>query len=92
MVLQVLKHGHHIGRFVRIDHGPDGCINQLVFGTVEVLVHQQVAHAVPGAVVQQQATQHAGLALDGMRRNAQLRELVVVVWHVLSDRGVHLLT
>ena len=43
-----------------------------------IAIHQQVTDAIPCAVVQQQAAQHAGLCLDGMRRNAQLCNLLVV--------------
>jgi hypothetical protein len=46
---------------------PHGREHQLVFVAVEVVVLQQVAHAVPGVVVEQQATEHAGLGFDGMR-------------------------
>ena len=55
----------------------DRRVDQLVLVAVEVAVGQQVADAVPGAVVEQQAAEHALLGLDGMRRDAQLRDLAV---------------
>ncbi|MCY1217862.1 hypothetical protein D9M72_297920 [compost metagenome] len=76
-VLQLLEDRDHVGRLAGIDQPADGRVDQLVLMAVEVAVDQQVAHAVPGAVVQQQAPQHTGFGLDGMRRNAQLRDLAV---------------
>ena len=38
---------------------------------------QQVADAVPGLVVEQQAAEDRLFGLDGMRRDAQLRDLAV---------------
>ena len=52
-------------------------VDQPVLVAVEVGVGEQVADAVPGAVVEQQAAEHALLGLDRMRRDAQLRDLVV---------------
>jgi hypothetical protein len=77
LALQVLKNGDDVGRLAGVDQGADGRVNELVLMAVKVAVHQQITHPVPGAVVQQQAPQHAGLALNGMRGNAQLRNLLV---------------
>ena len=55
----------------------DGGVDQLVLVAVEVAIDQQVAHAIPGHVVQQQAAEHAGLGLYRMRRHAQLGHLAV---------------
>jgi hypothetical protein len=44
---------------------------------VKVFIDQQIADAVPGTVVQQQAAQHAGFAFNGMGRDAELGYLPV---------------
>jgi hypothetical protein len=76
-VLQLLMHRDHIGRAGGVDQRADRGVDQPVLKTVEVAVGQKVADTVPRAVVQQQATQHAGLGFDGVWRNAQLRHLAV---------------
>ena len=48
-----------------------------MFVAVEVAVGEQVTGAVPGAVVEQQATEHTLFGFDRMRRNSQPRDLVV---------------
>ena len=44
---------------------------------VKVSVVDQISDTVPGAVVQQQPTQHTGLGLDRMRGHAQLGDLLI---------------
>ena len=44
------------------------------------------ANPIPGAVVQQQAAQHTGLRFNGVGRNAQLRDLVVLAVAVVYGR------
>jgi hypothetical protein len=75
--LQLLVHRDDIGRFGSIDQRPNGCINQLVFVPVKVVVNQQIPHTVPGTVVQQQAAQNTGLGFNRMRRHAQLSHRVI---------------
>ena len=75
--LQPLIDGDDVGGFGAIDQHANGGINQLVFVAVKILVGEQVADPVPSRVVEQQATQHAGLAFNRMRRNAQLGNLAV---------------
>ena len=75
--LQVFIDRDHIRRFAGVDQRAHRAINQFVLVAVKILVHQQIAHPVPGAVVQQQAAQHAGLAFNGMRGYAQLGYLPV---------------
>ena len=48
-----------------------------MFAAVEVLVGQQVTDAVPGAVVEQQAAQYAGLPFNRMGWNTKLGNLAV---------------
>ena len=74
----MFKHRNHVGRFAAVDQSPDGGVNQTVFVAIEVTVQQYIAHAVPRTVVQEQAAQHAGLPFNGMRRDAQLRNLAVL--------------
>jgi len=76
-VLQVFKHRDHVGRLAGVDQRGDGGIGQTVFVAVKVGIVDQVGHAVPGMVVKQQATQHTGFGLDGMRGNTQLGNLPV---------------
>ena len=85
LALQVLKHGNDVGWTVGINQGANGGINQAVLVTVKVAISQDVAHPVPGLVAQQEAANHAGLALNRVRRNAQLRDLAV--WHVIFRDG-----
>ena len=75
--LQLLEDRDHVGRLGGIDQAADRRVDQPVLEAVEVAVDEQVAGAVPGAVVEQQAAEHALLGLDRMRRDAQLRDLVV---------------
>ena len=44
---------------------------------IEVVFAEQVADPVPGAVVEQQAAEHALLGLGRVRRNAQAGDFVV---------------
>ncbi len=76
--LQLLVHGDHVGGLAGVDQLGNGRKNQLVLVAVKVVLDQQIAYAVPGVVVQQQATEHARLGLDGMRRHAQLRDFAVI--------------
>ena len=62
---------------VALISAPIARVDQPVLVAVEVAVGQQVADAVPGAVVEQQAAEHALFGLDRVRRHAQLRDLVV---------------
>ena len=41
---------------------------------IKIRIGNQVAHAVPSLIVEQQATQNRLLGLDGMRRDTQLIE------------------
>ena len=75
--LQGLEHGDDVGRLGGVDQLGNGLEHQLVLMTVEVAGDEQVGHAIPGVVVQQQAAQHAGLGFDGVRRHTQLRHLPV---------------
>ena len=85
--LQGLKHGDHVGRARTIDQLADGLEHQLVLVAVEITRHQQVGDTVPGIVVQQQATQHAGFGLVGMRRHAQLADLAINRFVVIVRGG-----
>ena len=59
-----------------------------VFEQLKNLGHaEEVGRAIPRAVVQQQAAQHTGLRLDGVRRHAQLRDLAVAREVVVDGRG-----
>ena len=75
--LQLLEDGDHVGRLAGVDQRADGGVDQPVLVAVEVAVGQQVAGAVPGAVVEQQAAEHALFGLDRVRRHAQPGDLVV---------------
>jgi hypothetical protein len=74
MHLQLLEHGDHVGRLAGVDQrAPMALKDQPVLVAVEVAVGQQVGGAVPGAVVEQQAAQHACSAsteCGGTRRRA----------------------
>jgi len=87
----VLVHGDHVGRLAGIDQRTDGREDQLVLMAVEVALAQQVPHAIPGIVVQQQAAEHARLGLHRMRRHAQLRHLAIKRRRgkVIIERGHH---
>ncbi|OIQ63764.1 hypothetical protein GALL_546940 [mine drainage metagenome] len=76
LVLQMFEHGDHVRRLAGVDQRGDRRIDQFVFIAVEVAVDQQIAGAVPGAVVEQQASQHALLAFDGVRRHPQAGDVV----------------
>jgi hypothetical protein len=76
-VLQVLEHRDHVSGLAAVDQGGDGRIRQAVLVAVEIRIRDQVGHAVPGTVVQQEAAEHAGLRFDGMRGHAQLCDLAI---------------
>ena len=76
--LQVLEDRDHVGRLAVVDQLADGGIDLLVLVAVEIALGQQVPHPVPGVVVQQQTTQHAGLGLHGVLRQAQFGHLLVL--------------
>ena len=79
--LQLFVHRDHVSRLGGIDQGADGCVYQTVLMTVKVGVHQKITHPIPGAVVQQQPTQHTGFGFNGVRRHTQLRNLWVQGGH-----------
>jgi hypothetical protein len=76
-LLQVLVDRDHVSRLGGVDQGTDGGVDQLVFVAVEVAVGEQVAHAVPGAVVQQQPPSTLDSASIECGGHAQLRDLAV---------------
>ena len=76
--LQLLEYGDHVGRLGRVDQRADRCVDQPMLVAVEVAVGQQVAGAVPRAVVEQQTAEHALLGFDRVRRNAQSSDFVVL--------------
>src|SRR5439155_8973718 len=51
--------------------------DRAVLEAIEVAVGQQVAGAVPGSVVEQQAAEHTLLSFDRMRRHAQARDFII---------------
>lgn len=73
----MLKNGDHVSGLARVDERADGGVDQLVLMAVEMAFHQQITHAIPGVVVQQQPTQHARFGLDGVRGHAQLGNFTV---------------
>jgi hypothetical protein len=75
--LQLLEDGDHIGRLALRHQRADGGVDQPVFVAIEVAVGEQVAGAVPGQVVEQQAAEHALLGFHRMGRHAQARDLLV---------------
>ncbi len=75
--LQLAEDRDHVRRLAGIHQLADGRIDELVLVPVEIPVHQQVTHPVPGHVVEQQAAQHAGLGLQRMRWHAQPGHLLV---------------
>ena len=77
LILQMLKHGDHIGRLGGVDECANRRINQLVLVAIKVAIDQQVPHAVPGTVVEEQPSQHTGFGFDRVRRHPQLGHLLV---------------
>jgi len=75
--LQVFINGDDVGRLACVDQARDASVDQPVLVAVKVAVEQQIAHAIPGMVVEQQAAEHARLGLDRVRRHTQLRSLRV---------------
>jgi len=75
--LQLFVHRDHVGRLGGVDQATHGRVDQPVLIAVEVAVSEQIPNPVPGVVVQQEPAQHAGFRFDRVRRNAQLRDLVV---------------
>ena len=88
-ILQVLVDSDHVRRLARIDERADRRIDQLVLIAIEVVINQQIAHPVPGVVVEQQTSEHARLRFDGMWWDAQLRDLTVrgIVFGVRKNSG-----
>ena len=78
LAFELLEYRDHVGRLVGVDQLGDRTVDQLVLEAVVVRVLQQIADAVPGTVVKQQAAEHAGLGLDRVRRHAQLGDLSVL--------------
>jgi hypothetical protein len=89
--LQVLEHRHHISRLADIDQSADRAVDQLVLVPIKVARGQEIAHTVPGAVVEQQPAEHARFGLDRMRRDAQLGDLLIgaIAVVVFGCKGRH---
>ena len=85
--LQVLVDGDDVGRLAGADQRADGAEDDLVLEAVEVGLGDDVGGAIPGAVVQQQAAEHALLGLDGLRRHAQLGDFVVAGFAAAGQCG-----
>ena len=62
--LQLLEDGDDVSRFRRVDQRADGGIDEAMLVAVKVAVAEQVAGAVPCAVVEQQAAEHALLGFN----------------------------
>ena len=75
---QVFKHRDHIGGLAGIHQARNRGEDQLMFMAIEVAFGQQISHAVPGIVVEQQPTQHTGLSFHRMGRNAQTSHLTIL--------------
>src|SRR5205807_447742 len=84
--LQLLIDGDDVRRLGGVDQAADRRVDQAVLVAVEVAVGEEVADAVPGTVVQQEAAQHAGLGFDRVRRDPQLRDLVVAGKFIVESR------
>ncbi|KAG1181213.1 hypothetical protein G6F35_015970 [Rhizopus arrhizus] len=69
--LQRVVNGQNVGRLAAVHQARSGFENQPVVVTVEVFGAQQVAKAIPGAIVLQQTAQDALLRIDRMRRHTQ---------------------
>jgi hypothetical protein len=65
----------------------NGSEDQLVFVSIKIVVNEQVAHSIPGRIVKQQTSQHTRLSLNGVRRDAQLRNLLILTNGAKSKIG-----
>ncbi|MDT4862755.1 hypothetical protein FQZ97_974270 [compost metagenome] len=84
----MLKHRYHVGRLAGVDQRGDHRVGQAVFVAVEIGVVEKVRHPIPGAVVEQQAAEHAGLGFNGVWGDAQLRDLAVGTTNALIQAGI----
>jgi hypothetical protein len=75
--LELEVDGHHVGRLVRGDQRTDHRVDRPVFEAVEVRLDQQIADAVPGPVVEQQAAKHRLLGFGAVGWHAQASDFVV---------------
>ena len=60
-----------------LDEPADGRVDQPMVGTVKVGVAKEIADAIPGRVVEQQATKNRGLRLYRLRREPQGGRLII---------------
>ncbi|MCY1359058.1 hypothetical protein D9M69_456120 [compost metagenome] len=67
----------HVGRLGGRDQPGDALEDHPVVEAVEIRLRKEVRNAVPGGVVQQQATEYRLLGFNGMRRNLEVVELGV---------------
>jgi hypothetical protein len=84
--LQLLEDGDDVGGLAGVDERRDDAVDQPVLEAIEVVLDEQVADAVPRAVVEQEAAEDALLGLCRMRRHAQARDVVVAA-QIGSRRG-----
>ena len=75
--LQHLVDRNHVRRLGGGDQARNALEDQTVVEAIEIRFRQEIGNAVPGGVVQQQATEHRLLGLDRMRRNLETVELGV---------------
>jgi hypothetical protein len=69
--LQLLVDGDDVSRFRRVDQAGDRAEYPPVLIAIEVRVEEQVTYSVPCRVVEEQATENAGLRLNRIWRDTQ---------------------
>ena len=76
----MLGQGHHVKGVIALGQLVHGAKDQPVVMSIEVAIGDLIQHALPGIVVEHQATEYSLLGLDRVRRHLQGGGLQVVLF------------